>query len=346
MLDQVSDLDLTQPIVKRQWEQFLNQIGIEDFSDAEVNRLTITIGIYIGDQLVATGSMMKSVLKYIGVAPNSQHASRFNLIVSTLINRSFQLQQTHLMVFTKPKYQASFEYVGFHTLLKTTQAALLELGTPNVQQYLTQIPRVPLQNQQRIAGIVMNANPFTRGHRYLVEQAAQQFDFVYVFVVTEEASLFTSTERIQLVQLGTSDLANVIVVPGGPYMVSYATFPAYFIATSRNKAQFQMTLDAELFRQIVAPTLSITTRVVGTETSSSTTAKYNQTLIKVLSPAISVMVIKRQTTKSSNQIISASQVRQQIKSNNLSDLREWVPPTTAQFIQKNLSMLQHRIEGK
>ncbi|EFA28598.1 ABC transporter, ATP-binding protein, partial [Haemophilus influenzae HK1212] len=36
--------------------------------------------------------------------------------------------------------------------------------------------------------IVMNANPFTLGHRYLIEQALQQCDHLHLFIVGEDAS--------------------------------------------------------------------------------------------------------------------------------------------------------------
>jgi [citrate (pro-3S)-lyase] ligase len=36
----------------------------------------------------------------------------------------------------------------------------------------------------------MNANPFTLGHRHLVEQAAARCDALHLFVVREDASFF------------------------------------------------------------------------------------------------------------------------------------------------------------
>ena len=66
------------------------------------------------------------------------------------------------------------------------------------------------------------------GHRYLVETASKENDHVYVFVVSEDVSIFSFSERFKLVKAGVADLPNVIVVPGKEYMVSYATFPAYF----------------------------------------------------------------------------------------------------------------------
>lgn len=55
----------------------------------------------------------------------------------------------------------------------------------------------------------MNANPFTLGHRHLIELANQENDLVYVFVVAANASLFNTDERMKLVQAGTADLLNI-----------------------------------------------------------------------------------------------------------------------------------------
>ncbi len=103
----------------------------------------------------------------------------------------------------------------------------------------------------------MNANPFTLGHRYLVEQAATENDLVYVFVVNTDLSLFSTAEREQLVRAGTSDLSNVIVVNGGDYMVSYATFPAYFLPSKDQAITYQTTLDARIFRDVIAPAFTL-----------------------------------------------------------------------------------------
>ncbi len=169
-----------------------------------------------------------------------------------------------------------------------------------MNDFLTDIPWVDDQSDKQVAGIVMNANPFTRGHRYLVEQAASENDLVYVFVVNTDASLFTTEERFQLVKDGTVDLDNVIVVNGGDYMVSYATFPAYFLASPDQAVTYQTTLDARIFRNVIAPALNITTRYVGSEPLSRTTSIYNDVLTRELPPAVEVKVIDRDQTLTSD----------------------------------------------
>ena len=73
----------------------------------------------------------------------------------------------------------------------------------------------------------MNANPFTKGHQYLVEQTKES-PHVYVFVLSEDKSLF-SKARFAMVQKGVAHLPNVTVLSTEDYLVSSATFPTYFL---------------------------------------------------------------------------------------------------------------------
>ncbi|MTV82020.1 [citrate (pro-3S)-lyase] ligase [Secundilactobacillus folii] len=346
MDEQIVDLYLKDPPVRQEWERFLTSIGIHNFADKEVDQIDYTIGIYSGDDLVATGSVAGSVLKYIGVCNKGvTTGARFNAIVSELVNRQFANHVFHLMVFTKLKYSESFQHIGFSELARSNEAALLETGSPDVADFLSDIPRVADQANKKVAGIVMNANPFTLGHRFLVEQAARANDLVYVFVVNTDASLFTTDERTELVKANTQDLANVIVVNGGDYMVSYATFPAYFLASTDETVNYQTTLDARIFRNVIAPALSIKTRYVGSEPLSRTTGIYNQVLARELPPAVELKVIERNRVNSDDAtIITATKVRQLIKTGELKQLPRLVPAATTQFIQDHLKTLQARIQ--
>ncbi|MBA1393767.1 [citrate (pro-3S)-lyase] ligase, partial [Lactobacillus sp. XV13L] len=196
----VIELNLSLPEVKNQWQNFLQKLGINNFSTAEIQQLDLTLGLYEDEQLVATASAAHNVIKYVGVCQqDSTPGARFNQIISELTSRLYQQGIFHLFVFTKPQYSLSFQHVGFKQLADSSQAVFLETGTPDIQDYLAQLPQVSQSHPQKIAAIVMNANPFTLGNRYLVKRALQQSDYVYVFVVNTDASLFKTSERIQLV---------------------------------------------------------------------------------------------------------------------------------------------------
>lgn len=340
-MTKIRQIFLQIPSLKRKWEQFLHQQGLTSFSEAEVTNLDFTLGLYEGQKLLGTGSISDNVLKFIAVIPGELSATYFNQIVSALQSYLVQNGQTHMMVFTKPQYEASFNYVGFKTLTKTIQGCLLESGNPGIQQYFKNLPNVSNQNQHQVAAVVVNANPFTMGHRYLIEKAAQENEIVDVFVLSANHSLFTSDERFHLVKLGVADFKNVRVFPGGSYLVSYATFPAYFIVSKDNVIRYQTTLDAQLFRDQIAPVLNIKRRYLGDEPFSHTTNIYNQTLKAVLPPKIQVVIIPR--LQQGNQIVTATAVRQAIAHQKITMVKDFLPEITYQFIQDHQSELLERI---
>lgn len=326
------------------WRKFLEKTGITEFSPKETSQVERTFVWEDDGEIMATGSIAGNVLKYIAVCSRVKgHGETFNQLVSKLVNEAATMGRFHLFVFTKPQYVQSFGYVGFHVLAQVADGAILEAGTPDVHDYIKGLPHFSDQANSRIAGIVMNANPFTNGHRYLVERASEENDHVYVFVVSQEVSLFTFAERFQLVKGGCRDLANVTVVPGDNYMVSYATFPAYFLKDNQDVAHFQAALDAQLFKQQVAQPLHITRRYVGSEPFSKTTDIYNQELTRVLPPDVEVKIVDR-ASNAADDVISATKVRAAIANDELAVVQDYVPQTTLSFIQDNWSDLRARIK--
>lgn len=326
------------------WQKFLEKTGITEFSPKETQKVERTFVWEDDGKIMATGSIAGNVLKYIAVCSKVKgHGENFNQLVSKLVNEAATMGRFHLFVFTKPKYVQSFGYVGFHLLAAVEDGAILESGTPDVHDYIKGLPHFADQANSQVAGIVMNANPFTNGHRYLVEQASKENDHVYVFVVSQEASLFTFDERFKLVKVGCADLANVTVVPGDNYMVSYATFPAYFLKDNQDVAHFQAALDAKLFKTQIAHPLNISRRYVGSEPFSKTTAIYNQELSRVLPPDVEVKILER-GVNANQDVISATKVRAAIANDQLAVVENYVPPTTLSFIQDNWSDLRARIK--
>lgn len=331
---EITTLDLKDSYYYEQWQVLIEKEGlvIENLDD-----ITETFGIYEDDELIATGSYFENVLKYLAIEPDFQGGAVFNKLVSTLINELAAQNIFHVFVFTKPQYKQSFEYLGFQVVAETDVSVLLETGDYSINQYIADLPKVDGKN---ISAIVMNANPFTLGHRYLVEQAAKASDYVYLFVVNQDASLFTTKERMDLIEQGTSDLDNVLVVSGGQYMVSFVTFPSYFIKSRADVATYQTQLDAQVFKR-VAKALHITKRFVGSEPYSPTTEIYNQSLAKVLPPEVSLEILDRKAVQ--KDIISATKVRSAIQNNDLTKVQKYVPVTTFKFIKNNLPTLLRRI---
>ncbi|MDY5078825.1 MAG: triphosphoribosyl-dephospho-CoA synthase, partial [Prevotella sp.] len=180
--------------------------------------------------------------------------------------------------------------------------------------------------------IVMNCNPFTLGHRYLIEQAAKQVERLYVMVVREDCSLFAYTERKAMVEQGVADIENVNVIDGSDYAISRATFPTYFLKRLDDAADTQMLLDLDLFRRHIAPALGATVRFVGTEPTDQLTRRYNQLMHETLKDVREINRLEKD-----GNAVSASRVRKAMEEGDMNTIRQLVPPTTLPYIIAHLA---------
>jgi len=202
---------------------------------------------------------------------------------------------------------------------------MMEHRRGGVERYLASLPAYDGES----GAVVCHANPFTRGHRHLVEYAAARCPHLYVFVLSEETGDFPAADRLELVRRGTEDLPNVDVVPGGDYIISRATFPAYFLQGDPEQARCD--LELTLFGKRIAPALGITRRFVGQEPYSPVTARYNRRMQALLPRwGISVTEIPRLEG------ISASRVRQLLRQGRLADIQPLVPETTYAYCRDHL----------
>ncbi len=185
----------------------------------------------------------------------------------------------------------------------------------------------------KIGSIVMNCNPFTNGHRYLIECASKEADIVYIFVVEENKSAFSFKDRIELVKEGVKDIENVIVLPSGKLILSAITFPEYFIKDSIKEVNVDTSKDIEIFGKLIAPTLNIQTRFVGHEPLDPITRQYNQTMKDIL-PRHDIEVIEFERVNLDNVPVSASRVRQLLTNKNWAEISKLVPKCTLDFLKK------------
>lgn len=191
----------------------------------------------------------------------------------------------------------------------------------------------PLTTTTPLRGVVvMNCNPFTLGHRYLIEQAAKQVERLFVMVVREDCSLFAYTERKAMVEQGVAHLKNVTVIDGSEYAISQATFPTYFLKRLDDAADTQMLLDLDLFRRHIAPALGTTVRFVGTEPTDRLTRRYNQLMHEVLADVRETARLEKE-----GNAVSASRVRKAMEQGDMSTIRQLVPPTTLPYIIAHLA---------
>ena len=304
------------------------------------------LGAYADERLAAAGFLAGNVVCGICVSPEHQGSGLAAAMVSRLVRHALEAGIRHLMLFTKPAEAAKFAEIGFHALAATDSAALLEWGRPDYADWLRETSAalgvsVPDDAGEAadsphtfpLGAIVMNANPFTLGHKHLVLEALARCRRVVVFVVDEDASAFPFPVRYALVRDGLADQARAIVRSGGPYMVSRASFPSYFTGKAEH-SRVHAALDCTLFASRIAPDLGITVRFVGEEPYCDVTAAYNAAMRAIL-PRYGVACVEVPRLAESGMPISASAVRAALREGGegKTALGRLVPASTAAFLE-------------
>ena len=324
-ISQVSPADRR---AQAQIDGLLEQEGIR--RDAN---LDYVCAMYDGDGcVIATGSCFGNTLRCFAVSREHQGEGLLNQLVAHLMQVQLQRGNLHLFVYTKTESARFLQDLGFHCIAQTPgRVSFLEnrrAGFPNFLQGLVRECGGPTRSG---AAVVMNANPFTLGHQYLAEQAAAQCGVLHLFVVSEDASLVPFAVRWELVKAGTAHLDNVVLHETGPYLISSATFPSYFLQDSAQVSRSHAELDAAVFGSI-AQALGITRRYLGDEPASGVTALYNQVLAERL-PAAGVECAILPRRQAGRRPISASTVRQCIHDGRWDALEALLPETTLAYFR-------------
>jgi len=203
------------------------------------------------------------------------------------------------------------------------------------QNYLLQLKELKKKHSfDKIGAIVVNCNPFTNGHRYLIETSSKKVDFLYVFVVEEDKSEFSFKDRLSLVKRGIKDLNNVLVLPSGKFIISNYTFPGYFMKEDVNPI-VDPSLDVEIFATFIAPSLGINTRFVGDEPYCKVTKMYNETMSELL-PRFNIDFIEIKRMENDGTPISASLVRKLLNNNDFQELEKIIPKSTYAYLMKTV----------
>lgn len=281
-------------------------------------------------QIIATGSCFGNTLRCFAVDHEHQGEGLLNEIISHLIDVQYQRGNIHLFLYTKISTAKFFQDLGFYEIARVNETLVfMENRCRGFDDYLKKLAKT--KRDGTAAALVMNANPFTLGHQFLVEKAASECDTLHLFLVSEDASLVPFSVRKQLVQEGTAHLSNIVYHDSGPYIISNATFPSYFLKDEETVIQSHARLDLQIFKQI-ADALSITARYVGEEPTSQVTGIYNQIMSAELPAAgIDCIIVPRKTAN--GKAISASTVRQCIQTKDWNTMKTLVPLSTLQYFQ-------------
>ncbi len=289
------------------------------------------VAILDGEEIIASGSFERNVLKCIAVDLRYSGMGIAGKVVSRLVTEEFNRGRDHLFIYTKPENAEKFRELGFYEISRVpAKVVLLENRPDGIAAYIKQLKNCTIQGNEA-AGIVVNCNPFTNGHRYLIEKAAAECDVLHIFVVWEDRSVFPAEIRYRLVKEGTKHLGNVVVHKGRDYIISNATFPTYFMKCPDEAVKTQCLLDIKIFAQYIAPVLSIKRRYVGQEPFCQVTAAYNQTMKEIL-PGYGMEVVELPRMCLNGMAVSASEVRRQLEMGNMRAVKEMVPETTYDFL--------------
>jgi [citrate (pro-3S)-lyase] ligase len=189
----------------------------------------------------------------------------------------------------------------------------------------------------RIGAVVMNCNPFTLGHRWLVEYAVQQVKRLYLFAVEEDKSVFPFADRFELIKQGVADLPNVTVLPSGKFIISSLTFTDYFNKSELQDRVIDPTQDVRLFAEEIAPMLNITVRFAGEEPLDNVTRQYNEAMRRIL-PEYGIGFEEIERKEAEGEVVSASRVRALLETGAFEEvvaqLERLVPRTTLEYLER------------
>lgn len=361
---EIQTLNPTAPRQRQRIEAFLKRNGLR-FDDMHYYAaITDDDG-----EMIAGGGLKGNVIKCVAVDDAHKGEAIANTLISHLIAHANEEGHSNVMLFTKPKNRQLFESLSLRLLAEAPEAVLMETGIGGINNMVEQLKKIkeegevckennqeckkeektnlnittpqhlnpstpqPLTTTTPLRGVVvMNCNPFTLGHRYLIEQAAKQVERLFVMVVREDCSLFAYAERKAMVEQGVAHLKNVTVIDGSEYAISQATFPTYFLKRLDDAADTQMLLDLDLFRRHIAPALGATVRFVGTEPTDRLTRRYNQLMHEVLADVREIVRLEKE-----GNAVSASRVRKAMEQGDMSTIRQLVPPTTLPYIIAHLA---------
>ncbi len=321
----VSVVSKTDARTLKKLDQLLMQEGIK--RDKNLEHICV---VFDEDyNVIATGSAFGNTLRCFAVSSKHQGEGLLNLVLSQLLEWECQKGNTHVFLYTKPASAKFFKDLGFHEITRVESSLVfMENVKDGFSSYLSSLSQ--LRFNDGISGcIVMNANPFTNGHRYLVEQACKSCDHLHLFVVSEDLSLVPYSVRLKLVKEGTADLEKVHIHESGSYIISNSTFPSYFLKNDEDVMRVHATLDAQLFA-LIATALNISVRFVGTEPISVVTSIYNEVLSSLL-PKTGVRLEVFPRLELDGLPVSASNVRKAIQEDKFDLLKKLVPISTYNF---------------
>ena len=134
-------------------------------------------------RVVACAGLDHNVIKCVAVAQDFRGESLSLRLGSEIVALAAERGHFHLFLYSPPHNRDLFRGWGFYPLVEVPGLVLLMENSPIAITTYCNLLRRQKKPGNRIGCCVLNANPFTLGHRFLVERAASDCDWVHVFVV-------------------------------------------------------------------------------------------------------------------------------------------------------------------
>lgn len=308
-------------------EAFLSTFNL--FFDKDIQ---YTVVARANNEILGTCSYAGKVIKCFAVKEGLHGEGIASQLITHITNRLFEKGIYEYFLFTEPKNLPIFKGLNYHEVHTVEEVSLLEGGMANVKKHTEKMYKNSGLSAGEKAAIVMNCNPFTLGHRYLIEKASRENREVVIFILEENYSLFPFEVRLELVKRGTEDLKNVHTLPGGNYVISSNTFPSYFLRQEEKRLEAYTKLDTGIFGKYIAPAFNIEKRYIGTEPYCNVTNQYNKALIEIL-PRLGIEIVEVERFHMQDQAVSASDVRGLIRIGDWQNIMKLVPPVTYEFLR-------------
>ena len=289
-----------------------------------------TVNLLENGEIVATGSLAGDTLRYVAVSWTHQSRGLAATIVSEVINYAATVGRHHLFLFTHPRNRRIFTSLGFYEVASTDKALLLENRLDGLESYVASLAR---PQGETVGCIFADCNPFTNGHRHLIETAAKESDWVHVFILPGAFGELPTEVRRQMAVEGTKHLNNVVVQPISPYLIPPYAFPDYFIEEKEQSDIINCALDLTLFAERIAKPLGITRRYLGKEPHCRVSAAYNREMHRLL-PGYGIVVVEVPRLAHKGGPISGGRVRRLYEQGKLAELAELVPASTLELLIK------------
>lgn len=304
---------------------FLDEMGIV-FDE----HIDITINMLDEDGIIATASAENNLVKCLAVKPEFRSENLLNTVFSELLNHLHHKGIFDLSLFTSHRNEKVIESLGFNTVCKTDNIVFMENGIDRFSNYLRNLTELK-ENCTSAASIVMNMNPITNGHLYLIEKVSKENDCVYIFIVSEDKSAVPFDTRYKLAVESTKHLKNVKIIMGGDYIISSSTFPTYFLKDYTVWLDSYCEMDLTIFGKHIAKELNISKRYVGNEPYCKVTKRYNEKMKEIL-PKYGIEVIEIERLNIGERAVSASHVRKLAEEGKFDQLKKLVPQATYDYL--------------